>query len=406
VHIPPSQPLSNNLSRRAFSAALAATLALPSLAARAALPTTNSPRRHRIPVINITDLYHPHQDFGDNFDLITPFALPEIDLRAIILDITAEFRKPIAIDEKSNYRDLNGPRDPGFIPVHQLNYLFNTSVPAAVAPMHPMQSPTDQMLDASGFEQAGIDLLLRTLDESDTAIQVTSFGSARPIAVAYNREPELIRKKVTTIHLCAGASSPDFLEWNVALDPHAFVRMLRSDLPVAVYPAATARGPFAYGPHNCFWRLQTLDFIRRMDPCLTSYLAYAATSSSRIDYLRAMDEPVTDEVIDDVANRPHKLWETGVWAMVSNRKLVRTVDGPYRLVPAADTMPTDEVLPNEALPCRLETNEDGTFAFDLSDTDSQKTIYHRGSPKIHEAALREALPALYASFSRSPEPTP
>ena len=39
----------------------------------------------RVPVIDITDLYHPYQDPGDNFDLIAAYALPEIDLRAVIL---------------------------------------------------------------------------------------------------------------------------------------------------------------------------------------------------------------------------------------------------------------------------------------------------------------------------------
>lgn len=61
----------------------------------------------KIPVIDVTDLYHPCQDIGDNFDLITAYALPEIDLRAVILDCTDEWR--------------SGSRlDPGFIPVTQL----------------------------------------------------------------------------------------------------------------------------------------------------------------------------------------------------------------------------------------------------------------------------------------------
>ena len=42
----------------------------------------------RIQVIDCTDLYHPHQDVGDNFDIIAPYALSEIDLKAVILDVT------------------------------------------------------------------------------------------------------------------------------------------------------------------------------------------------------------------------------------------------------------------------------------------------------------------------------
>jgi len=54
--------------------------------------------RMRVPVIDITDLYHPYQDPGDNFDLIAAYALPEIDVRAIILDPTEVFRADMAED--------------------------------------------------------------------------------------------------------------------------------------------------------------------------------------------------------------------------------------------------------------------------------------------------------------------
>ena len=34
----------------------------------------------KIPVVVITDLYHPYQDPGDNMDLIMGFGLPDVDL--------------------------------------------------------------------------------------------------------------------------------------------------------------------------------------------------------------------------------------------------------------------------------------------------------------------------------------
>ena len=49
-----------------------------------------------IPIIDVTDLYHPHQDVGDNFDLVAAYALPEVDLRAVILDAHDSFRKPVS----------------------------------------------------------------------------------------------------------------------------------------------------------------------------------------------------------------------------------------------------------------------------------------------------------------------
>ena len=58
----------------------------------------------KIPVVVITDLYHPYQDPGDNMDLIMGFGLPDVDLKAVLLDITDAFRKDPAWTERSrNY---------------------------------------------------------------------------------------------------------------------------------------------------------------------------------------------------------------------------------------------------------------------------------------------------------------
>src|SRR5438552_264121 len=176
-----------------------------------------------VPVIDITDLYHPPQDPGDNFDLIMPYALPEIDLRAIILDATEEFRQPVANPDRPEHRDHEGPRDPGIIPVTQLNYIFGRRVPHAVGPFRRMRSPDDTLDDVPPFEQQGIELLLDTLRASAEPVEILSFGSARTLAAAYNREPELLHSRVGRIHLSAGATSPDFPEWNVLLDPQAIV---------------------------------------------------------------------------------------------------------------------------------------------------------------------------------------
>jgi len=390
------------LRRREFlSSAVLAAAGMTVGALRASEPPaqTQSPSQPpRVPVIDCTDLYHPHQDVGDNFDLIAAYALPEVDLRAVILDVTDRYRQPVSPHEKPEFRDPTGPRDPGFIPVLQLNYLFGRSVPCGPAPFAPMRSAGDKMLDAPPFQQSGLEIMFRVLRESRDKVEVLSFGSARPVAVAYNREPELLRAKVRRVHLCAGASSADFLEWNVMLDPHAFVCLLRSDLPVAIYPCATGEGPFAYGRHNCFWKLPDLQFIARMDPKLQAYLAYAFTRSTRVDFLRAVEAAPPAEVVKGILPRPHNVWETGVWAQVAHRRIVRRADGSHRLVPAAEVLPSDRVLPNELRPCHVTVRDDGMFTFEPTDRPTHFFIYDRGDPHENEKALREALPALYWGF--------
>lgn len=64
----------------------------------------------RIPTVDVTDLYHPHQDCGDNFDSISAYGLPEIDLQAIILDCTERFRQAVADHPNPDYVDPTGSR--------------------------------------------------------------------------------------------------------------------------------------------------------------------------------------------------------------------------------------------------------------------------------------------------------
>ena len=292
--------------------------------------------RQRIPLIDVTDLYHPHQDVGDNFDLIAAYALPEIDLRAVILDCSEPFRQPVAKNPGPGlFEDRDGPREPGFIPVLQLNYIFGRNVPCGVSPFTRMKSVGDKMLDAPPFQQQGIELILKTLGESTSPLHIVSFGSARAIAAAYNREPALFRKKLARIHLCAGGSSPPapgYIEWNVALDPLAVVCLLRSDLPIAIYPDAAnnagdkaynAFSPaFSYDSHNTFYKLPNRRFIPRMDPPLRRYLEFAFGRCARADFLRAM-EVDGPPLAKGILAGEHNVWETAVWICLTGRRLAK-----------------------------------------------------------------------------------
>ena len=360
-------------------------------------------RPTKVAVIDVTDLYHPHQDVGDNFDLVAAYALPEIDLRAVILDAHDSFRKPVSDHPvlSKYYVDTEGPRDPGFIPVLQLNYIFNRNIPAAVGPFTPMRSPQDKMLDIPSFQQQGVDLILKVLRDSKELVEILSFGSARPIAVAYNRDPALFHGKVRRIHLSAGATSPDIVDWNVALDPNAIVRLLRSDLPIAIYPCSAGvkeGGWSGYSPNNTFYKTPNANFIKQLDPRLQRYMAYAFGRVNRSDFLRAMEEDFPDELTAKIYSKPHNVWETAAWTQASGRRLVRRADGHYRMIPAQEVRGTDRILPNGLRPCLLKVAEDGKFAFELTDKPSNFLIYDRGDPYENEKAFTEALIEFYTSI--------
>ena len=336
-------------------------------------------------MIDTTDLYHPYQDFGDNLDLIAAYALDEVDLRAVILDASEDH--------------LREGRAPGGIAVAQLNRIFSRRVPAAATPTAPMARPDDVMANAPDWQQHGFELLLETLRQSHEPVDITVFGSARAVAVAYNREPDLLRRTVRRIHLCAGATGPDFIEWNVALDSQAMVRLLRSDLPVALYPPATAAGPFSYGPNNCFWQLPDLGFVADMNPRLAAYAAYAYSKSAGNDYLAALDQRPDPAALAALRAHRHNVWETAIWLEISGRKLVRRRDGRYAILVPDAVEDGDQILTNEQRPCRIAANDDGTFRFTLTDQPTNFSIYYRGDPRLNETALQTALPELYRAFT-------
>jgi len=354
---------------------------------------SSEPATKKIPVINTTDLYFPGQDLGDNFDIIAAYALEEIDLRAVIFDVTEDFRMERGVG-----------RDMGIVPITQLNYIFDRTVPAAPSPFTRMRSTTDKMEDIPKFQQAGVELLLKTLRESEEKVDITVFGSARTVAVAFNRDPELLREKVNLLHLSIGASAPVQVEWNVALDPHAFVAVLQSGLPMALYPCGAGNldgfmgwAAFGYDSNNGYWELANLNFIPKMDPPIRRYLEFAFTGSKRSDFLRAME---TDDVSFDSKhwNQMHRVWETCVWICMTNRVLVRRGDGSHRIIRRCELGPADRILPNELRHCVLDVQENGLFTYRYSDAPSNIRIYYRGDPKENEEALNDALPALYLGF--------
>jgi hypothetical protein len=335
------------------------------------------------------------------------YALPQIELKAIILDITDAFRKDTA-DHPTLWRDPRGPREAGIVPVSQLNYIFDRQVPDAVGPLTWMRSQTDVMRD-SGILQQGIGLFLRTLEQSREPVEVISFGSARVLAVAFNRNPALLRKKISRIHISAGMAAPDYRlgkdqganmipggEWNVALDLQAFIRILDSGLPIALYPCAGIDGGFTKDVNNTYWQMPSMSFLKNIDPRLQRYIDYAFTKKQRVDFLRAMD--VSTPFVPDTADypRPFHFWETDIWKNVAGLQLVRTKENAYLF--RRNPLPGEGVVASSLVPVKLNMRKDGRFTFQQTAEPSSIHIYYRADPDLEERALQQAYPLLLTSF--------
>jgi hypothetical protein len=163
-----------------------------------------------------------------------PYGLPEIDLRLVVLDISAHMRDPRRAEADPLTQDPSGTaRDAGFIAVEQLNRIFARRVPWCMGTEERLRSVDDAQRDLPAYQQLGIEALLAALGEAPQPVHLTVFGSARMLALALNRDPELCRRAIAMVHFCAGSASPSgrpnrFMEWNIALDQYAAQRVLQS----------------------------------------------------------------------------------------------------------------------------------------------------------------------------------
>jgi len=187
--------------------------------------TLQNAGRPLLPVIHCTDLMHPHFDPDDHFDLATLYAMPGIDLKAVVLD-----QGQLQVER------------PGTVPVLQMNRITGRKVPSAIGLAAKLRGPDDKALDQKPQFQRGVELILTTLRQSPVSVAITSVGSLRDVVAAFNREPELFRRKVDKLMVFIGeASDPMFTEYNVNLDPQAYVGLMRSGFsPHRLIPSASS----------------------------------------------------------------------------------------------------------------------------------------------------------------------
>jgi hypothetical protein len=278
----------------------------------------------KFPVIACADLFHPYGDDDDQIDNAVMFAMSELDMKAVVLD----FAVPGYTDQTKN---------PGGIPLSQLNILTGRNVPFAAGLSSPLKDPLDKGLDQPRGSQLGIYLLLNSLQQSDRKVTITITGAATNVAAAMNRDFELFKSKVDKIMLFAGeASDVNFREHNVECDRKAFVRVMTSDLPVYWIPCFDGGYDQAkFEPHNnghaSVWKCKYSDIIRPNTPhAAKQYFAYCLTKSSEdpLEYLRKAE----DANLQTLWDREKMMFCSSIFPFISDRQIV--FDGKdYHSVP-------------------------------------------------------------------------
>ena len=355
-----------------------------------ALPAGLAAPRRSVPLVHTTDLYHPPMDPDDYVDLATVFGLPELDLRAVILDADARM-------VEGTFSPGDAPREPGFVPVMQLAYLTGRSVAAAIGPLARLRSPQDAALDRPRREQAGIELLLRTLRQSPEPVVVTVLGSARIVTAAFNRDPELLRRKVKSVVVNAGSSAGKANEYNVVIDVNAYVGLFRSGLPIDWYPCVGEstdwNSPEAGAEHNAFWKAPQRELFRDLPVPLMAWFVHGMTGNLRGDLLRALQEEGRGAAAAAVRADTRYLWSTASLVLAAGRTLAKTPAG-WRFVPAGEVPAGAETQTLALDPVSVTIADDGSTRWQPAPPGSRVRLFRRVPGPVHTAAMTEALNAL------------
>jgi hypothetical protein len=228
-----------------------------------------------VPMLHVTDLFRPHNDPDDHWDLACVYALAyqgRVDWRAIMAD----------------YPPAPRNNDPDVLGVAQMNYLTGQAVPVVVGSPRPMRSRDDAQDEATPWEDGGIRALLRLLRESPRPVVINILGSCRDVAVAGRRDPALFATKCAAIYLNAGTGTPDktkaaWLEYNVSLSAAAYGAIF--DLPCPIYwmPCFEERPGKGQGApqvmeFGTFYRFLQSDILPHLSPRLKNFFAWMYSS--------------------------------------------------------------------------------------------------------------------------------
>ena len=315
----------------------------------------------QIPIIHTSDLFHPPYDPDDQVDLGCLYALPELDVLAVI------------IDYHRDNSDLH-MYEPAFGMITQLNWMTGKAVPVAVGPNTKLRTPEDDGEHFSLRNQAGINLLIDKLRSADEQVYISIVGSSRTVAAAFNREPELFRIKVRAILLVAGydiREKGDKLDTNSRFDPNAFITIMRSGLPIRWFPPG-AWGKMLGGAdkydldaigkvraaHAAKFIVPHTTLFDQLPKMLHAWLMYGFTGNQRGDIIRAL----------------HEEWYAGMWwgvvkgglrplssipavVMAAERKLVMADEG-WRFVPQDMVPEGAECLKLDFIPVEVQVDDD------------------------------------------------
>lgn len=371
------------ISRRDFLkvGAVAAGAAATGLPARAAQSASTAAG---VPLIHVTDLFHPHGDPDDHFDLAVAYALTlrgAFDLRGVVVDYPPEFRAG----------------DPAVVAVAQMNRLAGLAVPVAIGASLKLKGRRDALDGAPAQETAAVRFIHAQLRASARPVALACVGNAADIVVAALREPALFKEKCAGVYLNSGSahdnpSNPAQLEFNVRLDPAAYAAMFDLPCPLYWFPCWHTTERRESGADGSFYWLPHAEALGGISAGLANYFAYLFDKSANPKWLRAMKAMPPASSWEKILKEKRGMWSTA--SQLAAAGLSVTKDG--EIVPAMDA---GGAAVFAVTLVESSCADDGRTTWRRAEAPTGRWMLSVTDPDRYPAAMTRAVAALFKAFA-------
>ncbi len=335
-----------------------------------------------VPFIHQTDLFRPHMDPDDHWDLATVYALAaagHIDLKGILIDTPPDTK-----------------RDPDVLAVAQMNHITGLSVPCVVGSALPMRSRRDTQAEAPPPDRRGVEFLLSLMRESSSPVVISIAGSCRDVALAANAAPELFERGCAAIYLNAGYGSNEIedsweLEYNVRLNRAAFAALFDIPCPVYWLPCFEDMRRGSVQEWGTFWRFRQREILNEVSPVLQRYFAFMlgrVEQSGWLGFLRREDvSSILREKHEDFRN----MWCTAGFLHAAGR----TVTSEGEMV-TLEQGRENQVYTFE--PIEITCDDSGVTRWRPDTGSTGRYIFHLCSREHYQHAMTSVLKSLLSTL--------
>ncbi|MDD5199083.1 MAG: hypothetical protein PHC88_04710 [Terrimicrobiaceae bacterium] len=182
--------------------------------------------------------------------------MKEFDIKGIILDLGVAQQKHT-----------------GASAVRQMMRITGRTVPCVIGLGQRLRSRDDKALDQPDEFQGAVKMILSVLRASPEPVVIVTVGSGRDIVAAFNREPELLKRKVRAVYCSIGRAPPEqnVRECNSDYDSLSYQRLFETGLPLYWCPCAGNDG------YSTYYFADELSILKACDSQVQNYFAYCLT---------------------------------------------------------------------------------------------------------------------------------